>query len=467
MSEVIPDYSIKELRPEVRNYLIVIISISFLLLIILPFLYPLKLDRNFLIFFIFLILVECLPIQLPRGTITFGYSILIAGIILFNPATLVYLVYLPGLIMDLAIRRHKLLRALYNAGQLILSVLIGNRVYQIINNLLNYSSNFPNPLIIFFTAAIYMSINSHLVFTVFSLSENISVFSLWKENVRWLLSAYFLFAFLGIILIYIYTSFPYYFLGIFIIFLISIRYFFKQSMKLLITQQKIAKLEKEKEKLELLGEMASKLSHEIKNPLHAIRGFSELLKSKYKSDQEEFLYSHWIITNIERIDRIIKDSLQFTKNARPNLAPCNVNTVLEKAIQYSSIPEYLELVKSFEPKLPEGMFDARLLESAFINLLTNAVQAIKDKGKIIVSTNFDEFDILIGIEDTGCGIPEENLEKIFQPFFTTKQEGASSGLGLSIVKNIVDKHGGKILVSSCLNKGTKFEIRLPLKSSNR
>jgi len=466
MPEVILDYSIKELRHGVRDYLIVIICISFLLLIILPFLYPLKLDANFLTFFIFLILVECLPIKLPRGTITFAYTGIIAAIFFFNLSTLIYLVYFSGFLIELLVRKHNLFRCLFNAGQTSIAASLGNLTFILIKGNIPIFEFGHIPAILA-GSAVYIFANAQFVFTMFIMGKESTFVDIWKENGLWLIWAFFLFSILGTAFAYIYQIGSKLLLIIFFTYLVSIFYFFKQSMKLLITQKKIAELEKEKEKLELLGEMASKLSHEIKNPLHAIRGFSELLKGKYQSDQEEFFHSHWIITNIERIDRIIKDSLQFTKNARPNLAPCNVNTVLEKAIQYSSVPKHIKLVQNLEPTLPEGIFDASLLESAFINLITNAVQAIKDKGEIIITTNFDGFDILIGIEDTGCGILEENLEKIFQPFFTTKQEGAGSGLGLSIVKNIVDKHGGKIRVSSSLNKGTKFEIRLPLKSSNR
>lgn len=462
-----PEYLFKELRPRVRNFLLVIITISVLLLITLPFLYPLKLDKNPLSFLILLILVESLPIHLPHGAVSLSYAILIPGTMLFTPTTLIYLIYLANILTDTIIKRRKLFRSLYNAGQITLSVFIANRGYQFLHHLINPSSISANPLIIFFPAAIFVGVNAQLVFTVFAINENISLLSQWQENARWLLSGYFLFSFLGMILVYIYNNFPHYYLGIFFIFLLAIRYFFKQSMKLLMTEKKIKELEQEKAKLELLGEMASKLSHEIKNPLHSIRGFSELLKNKYQSDEKEFAYCHWIITNVERIDRIIKNSLQFTKNAQLNRLPCNVNTIMEKAVQYSAIPKNIKLIKNLDLKIPEGMLDANLLESAFINLITNAIQAIKNSGEITITTNLNGSDIVITVEDSGCGIPEENRLRIFQPFFTTKQEKAGSGLGLAIVKSIVEKHGGKIKVESTLNKGTKFEIGLPFKSSSR
>ena len=217
------------------------------------------------------------------------------------------------------------------------------------------------------------------------------------------------------------------------------------------------------EKLSLIGELVTSVAHEVKNPLATISLIVQHLGSKY-ADNYQIEKLKAIQRNINRIDKIVYGLLNFSHPPRSNFDYHNVNEILERLepILKHFLPENIKIIKEYDSKLPQGWFDSDCLEQVFLNLISNAIRAMKDGGELYITTSFNSTrkGIIIKFEDTGVGIPEGNLKKIFNPFFTTYEEG--TGLGLSICQNIIKEHKGNISIESKLGKGTIFTIFLPL-----
>ncbi|MHA1346452.1 MAG: ATP-binding protein [Candidatus Heimdallarchaeaceae archaeon] len=234
----------------------------------------------------------------------------------------------------------------------------------------------------------------------------------------------------------------------------------ERTKELQVVQERLIR----KEKLAIVGQLASGISHELRNPLGVINNSAYYLQMKLE-DADEKIKKHLDILQkeITRSNTIITDLLTFAKVRSLELTDINVNTALTEVLVYSNIPENISVEKYFETDIPLVQLDAEQIHGAFLNLITNAVQAIEDSGKIVIKTAIVEDSIEIRITDTGVGIEEENLEIIFEPLYTTKAKGI--GLGLSIVKETISEHMGSIKVESKVGKGTTFTIRFPLKAS--
>ncbi|MBE3090967.1 MAG: PAS domain S-box protein [Candidatus Atribacteria bacterium] len=217
------------------------------------------------------------------------------------------------------------------------------------------------------------------------------------------------------------------------------------------------------EKLSLIGELVTSVAHEVKNPLAIISLIVQHLESKY-ADNYTIEKLKAIQRNINRIDKTIYGLLNFSRPSRSNFDYHPINEILERLepILKHFLPENIKIIRKYDSKLPQGWFDSDCLEQVFLNLISNAIQAMKDGGELYITTSFDSTrkGIIIKFEDTGVGISKGNLKKIFKPFFTTYEEG--TGLGLSICQNIIKEHKGDISVESKLGKGTIFTIFLPL-----
>ena len=218
------------------------------------------------------------------------------------------------------------------------------------------------------------------------------------------------------------------------------------------------------ERLSTLGEMVAGISHEIRNPLGIIRSSSELLKKKMASYDPSNSIPSIIIEESARLNNIITDFLDFAKPRSPNPTLCRIEDVLEKNINFlaSQINEEGYIVeKHYDNKLPEITADPEMLYQAFLNILINAMQAMPEGGKIHVEIGSSDNTVTIYFEDEGEGIPEDILEKIWDPFFTTKEKG--TGLGLGIVKNIIESHRGSIQVSNRPVCGARVKVEMPVK----
>lgn len=230
------------------------------------------------------------------------------------------------------------------------------------------------------------------------------------------------------------------------------------------TQEKL-RLEEELSRskhMSSLGEMVSSISHEIRNPLGIIRSSAELLKKKVASFDPSNTIPDIIVEESGRLNNIITDFLNFAKPKRPDFTICHVEEVLEKNIKYlSSLAESQGYIikKHHDNNLPAIMADFDMLYQAFLNLLINAIQAMQNGGTIYIKISSIGDAVAIFIEDEGEGIPDKLTEKIWDPFFTTKEKG--TGLGLVIVKNIIKAHGGSIELENRSAGGVRVKVRLP------
>ena len=215
------------------------------------------------------------------------------------------------------------------------------------------------------------------------------------------------------------------------------------------------------ERLAALGQLSAGLAHELRNPLGTIRASSEMLARTVLSENEVAReVSGFIATEVDRCNALITRFLQFARPLQLKLEPADLGQTLDRAIalverEVSGIAIY----KNYEPDLRPFPFDAELMERVFYNLVLNAVQATAHGGAVTVKTRAAAGAAEIAVIDRGSGIGAEQMDSIFNPFFTTKPEGV--GLGLAIVSKIVDEHGGKIAVESEPGKGSVFRVLLP------
>lgn len=211
-----------------------------------------------------------------------------------------------------------------------------------------------------------------------------------------------------------------------------------------------------------LGEMVSGISHEIRNPLGIIRSSAELLKRKVASFDPSNTIPDIIVEESGRLNNIITDFLNFAKPKIPGFTKCHVEEILEKNIKYLSSQTESQgyiIKKHHDNNLPAIMADFDMLYQAFLNLLINAIQAMQNGGTIYVKISSTGDAVTILIEDEGEGIPDNLTEKIWDPFFTTKEKG--TGLGLVIVKNIIEAHGGSIELANRSAGGVRAKVTLP------
>jgi len=216
------------------------------------------------------------------------------------------------------------------------------------------------------------------------------------------------------------------------------------------------------EHLSAIGEMTAGVSHEIRNPLGIIKSSAQLLKKKMAKLDARSSIPDIIIEESARLDNIITDFLDFAKPKAPDLHPCRVEKVIEKNIAYLT-PQIednnFNIIKEIPDHLPEIMADSAMLYQAFLNILINAFQSLKNNGCITIRIKYDCGNIIINFIDNGEGIRQEVLKKIWTPFFTTKDTG--TGLGLGIVKNMIEAHHGTITITNAEPEGANVEITLP------
>ncbi len=225
-----------------------------------------------------------------------------------------------------------------------------------------------------------------------------------------------------------------------------------------------------KEKLASMGQLAAGVAHEINNPLGTILLFADMLSNEAAENDPRREDLKMIINETIRCRRIVADLLNFARQQEVLAQECDINDILEQVIDgVSHQPSFksVEIASHFQSGLPLIQADQAQLMQVFVNLLNNAAEAMPGGGTITISTRrVDSQRIEIKVSDTGCGMPEENLAKLFTPFFTTKAVGKGTGLGLSIVYGIIKMHRGQITVNSQVGQGTTFTVTLPIMPSN-
>jgi signal transduction histidine kinase len=225
------------------------------------------------------------------------------------------------------------------------------------------------------------------------------------------------------------------------------------------------------EKIASVGRMAAGVAHEINNPLSGIMIYAELIKKKLKDipdgNEQSINDIQEIIDQTIRCKKIVSDLLEFSRQTVGHVTSFDVGELLGKSLNLlinQALFQNMEIKREIDPDLPAMVGDMGQLQQVFTNLYINAADAMGGKGQLKISARFDpkrEY-FIITVADTGPGIPHDLQDKIFDIFFTTKPVGKGTGLGLSITKNIIELHGGNIMVDSSPGKGTVFTIELPL-----
>ncbi|HEC98241.1 MAG TPA: PAS domain-containing sensor histidine kinase [Nitrospirae bacterium] len=224
----------------------------------------------------------------------------------------------------------------------------------------------------------------------------------------------------------------------------------------------------EAEKLSALGRLTADIAHEIRNPLTAIGGFARRLGKRIKKDTKEEEYASLISSEVERLERILRDVLSFSREAKYHLNYENINNIASETLKTFNelcTEHGVEIKKELTSDLPKILIDKDQVIQAFNNLVINAVDAMPGGGTLTIRTRMEQKNyikcVVFDIIDTGTGIPEKKLERLFEPFYSTKQVGKGTGLGLSICKKIMDEHRGFISVSSTVGEGSVFSLYFP------
>ncbi len=227
------------------------------------------------------------------------------------------------------------------------------------------------------------------------------------------------------------------------------------------------------DRLASLGEMAAGIAHEIKNPLAGIYGAAQILVNEFPEGDPKREVVSEMMSLVKRLDNTIKDLLNFARYTEPKFSPASLNDVIDKVLfLVQQIPEgkRARIVRDFDPSMPEIGMDPEQVKQVFLNLALNALQAARGPVTLTVRTRGDvpaEGDevrhraryVMASVTDDGPGVPPDKIGKIFQPFFTTKENG--TGLGLSMTRKILDLHEGRITVESTPGKGATFTVFLP------
>jgi two-component system sensor histidine kinase HydH len=215
------------------------------------------------------------------------------------------------------------------------------------------------------------------------------------------------------------------------------------------------------ERLSALGEMATTVAHETKNPLNSIRLATSYLKKNFQGEiLTEFLSI--IEEEVMRLNEITSSLLGFSKPAPLKLKTCDINAIVKSTaelIRQEATDRNIEVIILTDEHIPPVQCDFSRMKQALLNLLINAMDASGEGDAITITTEAEGSSLKMSVQDTGPGIRREDIEKIFKPFYTTKTRG--SGLGLAIVDRIVKEHGGRIEVDSTVGKGTTFTIEIP------
>ena len=241
------------------------------------------------------------------------------------------------------------------------------------------------------------------------------------------------------------------------------RALFKGTMEELSAQRERLLAEvRRSEQMKAVGTLAAGLAHEIKNPLTSIKAFTEHLASRHEDPQFLDKFERIVGGEVERINLIVQQLLDFAKPVPPKLRPTNIEELVEETLTLLSnelVERHIEVSRQYEGR-HRVLGDPQQLKQVFLNLFLNSLDATNGAGKVEVRTEVREGNLAIDITDFGAGISQQDLPHIFTPFFTTKKTG--TGLGLAVTQKIVEDHQGRISVRSVLGHGTTVTVLLPI-----
>jgi two-component system, NtrC family, sensor kinase len=228
-----------------------------------------------------------------------------------------------------------------------------------------------------------------------------------------------------------------------------------------------AQLEKqllEREKLSSIGLLAAGVAHEVNTPLAGISSYAQMLIQQIPDNDPKHKLLEKIHLQTLRASGIVNNLLNFSRTGDSDFREVEVNRVLDDTIQLLE-PQLrhsqVEIVRHYGQELMPAQGNASKLQQVFMNLILNARDAMPEGGRLTIQTRMVETSLVIDFRDTGQGIEPENIARIYDPFFTTKDVGQGTGLGLAISYGIIQEHGGRIFVESRPNEGAHFTIKLP------
>ncbi|RMG74383.1 MAG: sensor histidine kinase [Nitrospirae bacterium] len=218
------------------------------------------------------------------------------------------------------------------------------------------------------------------------------------------------------------------------------------------------------EKMATLGELASAIAHEIKNPLAGISGAIQVLAEDFEQGDPRKETIEEVLREIERLDKTIRDLLNFSRPVDPKIIEVDLKSIIEKSlslVKNQAQKQNIDITFRYDDNISMMNLDPQQIQQVFLNIILNAFHAMPDGGQLLIEAKNRGDHVEVAISDTGVGIRQEDLKRIFKPFFTTRHTG--TGLGLPISSNIIEAHGGEIKVDSTPGLGSTFRIILPIK----
>ncbi|MFC1596089.1 ATP-binding protein [Candidatus Margulisiibacteriota bacterium] len=224
------------------------------------------------------------------------------------------------------------------------------------------------------------------------------------------------------------------------------------------------------EKMQLVGRLASGVAHEVKNPLSIILQSAAVLKKRMTTtDKDQLKALDYIKKSVGKADEAIKGLLDFASTNKLEIVKTDINSVINRSlslVEYQLETQGIQTIKDLNFELPEIKIDANKIEQVFVNLILNATHAMPEGGMLtvtscadsIMGSNKTQSGIIVRIEDTGVGIPKENIDNIFEPFFTTRRGKGGTGMGLPVVKNIMEMHNGRIEIQNREDRGVEVTL---------
>jgi PAS domain S-box-containing protein len=216
-----------------------------------------------------------------------------------------------------------------------------------------------------------------------------------------------------------------------------------------------------------VGELAAGIAHEIRNPLSNISASAQLCLSKQMHHMQFKKHMRLILRNSQAANKIIQDLLNFAQPREMVFKPDNIRTVINyvcSLVKARCIKQHVVLRKRVSRRIPEIIMDENRLKQVFLNFVINSLDSMETGGRLFINAYSEEKEIVVRFFDTGIGIPAENLDNIFDPFFTSKKDGV--GLGLSLARQIIGIHNGRIEARSTPDQGTEITVRLPIQGSS-
>jgi len=220
----------------------------------------------------------------------------------------------------------------------------------------------------------------------------------------------------------------------------------------------------EREKLSSIGLLAAGVAHEVNTPLAGISSYSQMLLQQTGDADPKHQLLEKILAQTRRASDIVSNLLNFSRTGNAEFKELDINKVLEDTLQLLE-PQIrntrIDVIRNYSEDLAHAYGDPSKLQQVFMNMVLNARDAMPIGGKLVIQTRSVETSVVVDFKDSGIGIAPENIARIYDPFFTTKEVGQGTGLGLSLSYGIIQEHGGRILVESRPGEGTHFTIKLP------